>query len=102
MEERLTGAFGLIREMGYSRQEFLRVLPIALSGCEFFIAGDDVSIKFHQGEVLIRIGVERERRFTDLLSFPILPVTIEFVGVQPTEQALFMQRFDLSYLKGLG
>ena len=102
MEQGLTGLFGLIREMGYSRQEFLRLLPTALSRYDFAVTEDDVSIKLQQGEVLIRIGVERERRFTDLVSFPILPVAIRFVGAQPAEQALFMQRFDLSYMKGLG
>jgi hypothetical protein len=102
MEPSLAGLFSLDREMGYTRREFFGLLACTLSDYDFVVNGDLVTIAIGTGQVLVRIGIERERRFTDHIRLPILPVTIEFIGIDPPSQARFMKRFDLSYMKGLG
>ena len=77
------------------------MLPATLAEYEFSVDGDVVSVKLPQGEVLVRVGAQRERRLTELARFPILPVSIEFVGASPMSQVAFIKRFDLAYMKGL-
>lgn len=102
MDKSPVGLFGLQCEMGYSRQDFLRLLPGGLSGYSYFVDDDLINITLSCGSVLIRLGREYERNLTKLVRFPALPFYVEFLGVDATEQALFMKKFDLSYMKGLG
>ena len=94
--------FGLDREMGYSRKEFFDQLPRALSDYEYTINGDDITVSLDQGTVLVRVGIEGERRLSAVVCFPRLPVTIRFEGVDEHGQKRFLQRFNYSYMKGLG
>lgn len=97
-----TGLFGLDREMGYSRGEFFGRLPAALSDYDFTVNGDVVTITIGPGTVRLHVGIERERRLSDLVRFPILPVTIECEGIDQSSQAHFIKQFELSFMKGLG
>ncbi|MCE9633325.1 MAG: hypothetical protein K8Q92_03985 [Methylophilales bacterium] len=101
-DKSLADMFGLDREMGYTRQEFFRLLPIALSGFDFSVNEDGVNVTILKGGALVHVGVERERRLSDLVQFPVLPVSIRFKDVDKPTQMRFMQQFNLSYLKGLG
>ena len=94
--------FGLDREMGYSRKEFFDQLPHTLSDYEYSINGDEITISLDEGTVLVRVGIEGERRLSAVVCFPKLPVTIRFEGVDEHAQKRFMQRFNSSYMKGLG
>ena len=102
MEPSLTGLFGLNREMGYTRREFFAKLPAALSDYAFAVNDDVVTIKVGTGEVKLHVGVESERRLSALVSFPVLPVTIECTDVDPSSQANFIRRFETAYFNGLG
>ncbi len=102
MEPSLTGLFGMNREMGYTRREFSAKLPAALSDYDFAANGDVVTIALGPGEVKLHVGIERERRLSELVSFPVLPVTIECIGVDPSSQASFIRQFEIAYFKGLG
>lgn len=93
--------FGLQREMGYTRQEFFNVLPSAFSDYIVVVENNEISIELSKGVAWIKVGDERQRYLTDLISFPILPVEISFVDSDEAVQALFLQRFDQCYMKGL-
>jgi len=92
----LANMFGLDREMGYTRQDFFSLLPAALLGFEFSVNGDDIKFTIHKGNALVHVGVESERRLSDWVQFPILPLTIRFTGVDQPTQIRFMQQFNLS------
>ena len=101
MEPSLTGLFGLNREMGYSRDEFFARLPTALSGYDFTIDGNVVTISIVPGTVQLHVGIERERRLSEHVRFPILPIAIECMGVEESSQARFFTQFEHAYFKGL-
>jgi len=98
----LTGLFGLNREMGYSRNEFFAKLPTALAGYDFTIDGDIVTVAIDPRTVQLHVGMERERRLSQHIRFPILPVTIECEGAEEMSQARFFRQFERTYFKGLG
>ena len=87
--------------MGYTRDEFFNVLPRALFGHTYEIKDSVVTVEWKKGSVLLKIGEERERRYTDNVYFPILPVTIDFIDVDKADQSRFLHKFDTSYMKGL-
>lgn len=94
--------FGLDREMGYSRKEFFQQLPRALSDYDYSIDEDDVTVTLDRGTVLIHVGAEDERRLSEFVRIPILPVSIRFESVDDGARTSFLRRFNGSYMKGLG
>jgi len=94
--------FGPDREMGYSRKEFFDQLPRTLSDYDYSISNDNVTVALDGGTVLLHVGAKGERRLSDVVRFPILPVTIRFEGVDEQAQTRFLRRFNSSYMKGLG
>lgn len=94
--------FGLERDMGFSRREFFNLLPKPLAEYDAVIGKDGANIKLATGSIRIVVGEERERRLSDLVRLPILPVEIIFDNVGADDQARFLRKFDLSYMKGLG
>ena len=99
---RYKSPFSLNRDMGFTRKEFFNRLPKPLAGYVFSIHSDGASIKLGGGSVLIQVGAERERRLSDLVKLPILPVTIQFVDVDQDDKARFLLKFDHAFMKGLG
>ena len=99
--ESRVGLFGLEREMGYTLEEFYRLLPKALGEYMYQIRDNYVLIKFEQGSAQIWIGEQQERRFTALMSFPVLPVKFQFHGASQSDKRQLIERFDRVYLKGL-
>jgi hypothetical protein len=65
MKHSPTGLFGREREMGYSRKEFIGLLPGALSNHSYVLDGNTIGVKLTCGRVSIRLGDERERKFTE-------------------------------------
>lgn len=53
------------------------------------------------GTVQLRIGVEQERRLSDHVYFPILPVAIECTNLKELSQVRFFEKFEHTYFKGL-
>ncbi len=94
--------FGLQREMGFSRREFFNLLPKPLATYDAVIDHSGATIKLSKGTIRIVVGEERERRLSDLVILPILPVSIMFEGVDRADKAIFLRKFDFSYMKGLG
>ncbi len=88
--------------MGFSRKEFFNLLAKPLSDYASTIHEDGAFVQLQSGSVLINVGLERERRLSDLVRLPILPVKLEFIDVAPADKARFLKRFDHTYMKGLG
>jgi hypothetical protein len=97
----MTSLFSLDREMGYTRSDFFRLLPSALTDHDFSVNDNLISIHVGTGMVCITIGVERERRLTKVASFPVLPVRFEFIGLDQPSRTRFMKHFDSRFLKAL-
>ncbi|ODB87516.1 hypothetical protein A3193_00955 [Candidatus Thiodiazotropha endoloripes] len=93
--------FNLKREMGYTHDEIFNLLPRALSDYRYEIKDDVVTIELEKESVLLEIGGERGRRYTDNVYFPILPISISFIDVDKAVQSRFLHKFDTSYMKGL-
>lgn len=100
--EQAGGLFGLKREMGFSRQEFFRILPTALADNPYTINGDTIEVSVKTGKVIIKLGVEWERKLSEHVRFPVLPVDIQLVAVDDETQKIFFKRFNSAYMKGLG
>ncbi len=91
----------LLREMGCTRDEFLGWLRAAAGGAALEIDGDLVRIGYAGGQVLIQVAQAAERRL-GLLSLPVLPVSIRFVGIDGPRRDEFLRRFDLFTRRGGG
>ena len=96
-----SGCRGLTREMSISHKEFFRLLPRAVNGMPVTRRGNVADIATGAGQVKITLAPERVRKL-GLMEFPVTPVTIEFNGFSPADQAAFLARFDLAYQKGGG
>ena len=90
------------REMGFTRAAFFKQLPRTLAEYEYSIDGDHINVELAEGSVDITVGPEGERRFTAVVAFPMLPVTLRFQDASDEARNGFLHRFESSYRKGLG
>ncbi len=91
----------LYREMGFTRAEFMQILPSALRNYTYQITDKLITIQVAQGSVTIELQTERIRRIA-LLALPYLPMTISFIDLDETEFKQFLTQFDLYYRRGGG
>lgn len=95
------GSRGLTRVMSITHKEFFRLLPRAVNGAPVARRGNQADIATGAGRVKITLAPESVRKL-GLMEFPVTPVTIEFNGFSPSDQAAFLARFDLAYQRGGG
>lgn len=95
------GSRGLTREMSITHKEFFRLLPRAVNGAPVARRGNQADIATGAGRVKFTLAPESVRKL-GLMEFPMTPVTIEFNGFSPSDQAAFLARFDLAYQRGGG
>ncbi len=88
--------------MGFSRKEFFTLLPKPLKDFNAVIDETGATITLGCGTIRIEVGKESERRLSDYVILPTLPVKIIFNDVEPADKARFLRKFDFSYMKGLG
>lgn len=96
----------LVREMGFSREEFIRVLPRALSAYRIHADGTDrwrVSDADGGFRVLLSIKAEPPRRI-GALALPVLTVRLEFATTDDdrARRPEFLTRFERGFHKGGG
>ena len=91
----------LIREMSITHNEFFRLLPRAVNDAAVARQGNRINITTGTGLVKITLAPETVRKLA-MLEFPVTEVTIEFNGLNASERAVFLARFDLAYQKGGG
>jgi len=97
----VTGAVVLDREMGCTREEFLRWLPGATRHAPARIEGDEVSLSVGGGRVQISLSERAPRRIA-LLSLPVLAVRFRFVGLEEAARQAFLAHFDAYTRRGGG
>lgn len=93
----------ILREMGYSTAEFVRVLPAAMR--DWSVSGGPdtwrISTVGGDGIATIRIEPMPERKMGSL-RLPVLAVTIDLAGASPDQAAEFVRRFERGFHRGGG
>ena len=92
------------KQMGYTRSEFLRVLPKALGSDTFTQSVDGKTIEYGSGKgrLVITLSEERVREITPLVRIPYMDVTFEFNDFADDDLTVFRKRLDRSFQKGGG
>ncbi len=91
-------------DMGFTRAEFVRVLPMALAGFVIEAQGMDcwrISDPDRELQVALRIEPGPERRI-GALKLPVLAVELEFLSSADALQQVFLRRFERGFHKGGG
>ena len=91
----------LRREMGCTREEFLRWLPGASRHAPIVSAGNLFRILADHGTVEIAIAELAPRRIASI-SLPVLEVRFRFVGMQASAREAFLDYFDQYTQRGGG
>jgi hypothetical protein len=89
------------REMTISLKEFYRLLPFALKDIDFEISNNEISMSYANGNILIKPGVEHERKIASLV-LPVLFVEFFFSNISNEERKQFYEAFDRAYQRGGG
>ncbi|UJS25986.1 hypothetical protein [Thiothrix winogradskyi] len=87
--------------MGFTRAEFLQLLPAALHDYPYTHSGDAIHIWVKGVPLTLTLGVEQVRRIA-ILALPYIPVTFTYAGVAEADFQTFLRQFDLYYRKGGG
>ena len=88
-------------EMGTTRADFLRLLPVAVGYAAWRIEGDEIIGEGAAPQWRIRITQRPERSFGSV-RLPVLDVTLELEGASETQTAAFVGRFLLGYQRAGG
>lgn len=91
----------LSREMGFTREEFFRLLPNALNDLPRQLDDAGVSVEMNAGSVRIDVG-EQQFRHIASISMPYVKVDFEFSNVTEADRIEFLRYFDLRYQRGGG
>jgi hypothetical protein len=93
--------FALQREMGCTREEFVRWLPGATRHAVMQINADKAVV--HAGEATVEISfTPAPPRKIALVSMPVLKVSFRFSGARASAYREFMAYFDLYTKRGGG
>lgn len=93
--------FVLLREMGCTREEFIRWLPGATRNERLRIDADRAAVRTGEGITEISF-VQGAPRTIGLISIPILNVTFRFLKVGIEARREFLAYFDLYTKRGGG
>ena len=87
--------------MGFTRPEFMRILPSALHGYAYRVDDEGIRVEVGGSSLTIRLGQERVRRIA-LLRLPFVEVEFDYADVDEKAFREFLRQFDLYYRKGGG
>jgi hypothetical protein len=85
--------------MALTRDEFLRLLPVAVNHAEYRVTANAISD--NGGEWRITLETKPELRIA-LLVMPVLGVTLEITNAAPEKTIRFIERFVLGYQRAGG
>ena len=91
----------LRREMGCTRQEFLRWLPGATRHAPIVLDGDLHRVLLDRGTVEISLAELPPRRIGSI-TLPVLEVCFRFIGMDAGARAEFLEYFDHYTRRGGG
>lgn len=91
------------RDMGYSENEFFRILPNAVKGFSFLVRNDEVIVSDSEQtkELTIRVDPLPDRKI-GMISIPRIEVEFRFRNFSEIERVEFLKNFDRSYQRGGG
>jgi len=89
------------REMGFTREEFMRILPAATAGRALKTHNNEIEVTVNRGSLTITLGEQRVRKIASL-ALPYLTVGFTFKNLVESEVSDFMDYFDLRYQRGGG
>lgn len=89
------------KEMGYTRDEFMRHLPEALDGADMRVVDNIIQVQDGAGRLRIELGPESERQI-GFFRIPKLPVDLYFSGYGEAEIEAALARFARAFQKGGG
>jgi len=88
-------------EMGLTRADFLRLLPVAVGNAAWTIAGDEIEGDGGRPSWRIRLEERPGRRFGPV-ELPVLAVILGLEGGNEADRAAFVARFLLGYQRAGG
>ena len=91
----------LRRDMGCTREEFLRWLPGATRNAPMQAGTGRATVRTGGGTVEITY-VQGRPRTIGLISSPVLDVSFRFVGLEPARRDEFLAYFDMYTRRGGG
>ncbi len=94
-------AHSFSREMGFTREEFDRILPAALDDRPFKSEGGNVTLAVASGTMTLDISEQKYRKIASI-SLPYLEISFSFENMDESEIAETMRYFDLRYQRGGG
>lgn len=97
----MSGRQEIVLDMGFTREEFMNLLPSALGVDRLQAAGGAIVVEDGRGTVRVTLGPESVRRIASL-ALPSLPVTLCFERYAPRDIERFMKRFRSYYQRGGG
>jgi len=97
----MTADHELYREMGCTRDEFLRWLPGATRSAPIISNGDLHSVLSDHGTVEISISELPPRRIASIV-LPVLGVRFRFVAMEEAQWSAFLKYFDHYTRRGGG
>ncbi|EIJ34842.1 hypothetical protein [Thiothrix nivea] len=87
--------------MGFTRAEFLQLLPAALRNYPYTQDGDRIQVMVDGKPLIITLGEQQVRRIA-MLALPWIPVEFDYTQLDEASFQTFLKRFDLYYRKGGG
>ncbi|MBU0654100.1 MAG: hypothetical protein KJ914_03095 [Gammaproteobacteria bacterium] len=87
--------------MGFTRVEFLRILPAALHDYPYTQEHDCIQVTVDGKLLTITLGEEQVRRIA-MLALPWIPVEFDYSRIGDVPFQTFLRQFDLYYRKGGG
>ena len=89
------------REMTISRNEFFRLLPIALTEYDYQVSGNRISFSYKEGQIDIMIKKETNRKIASL-QLPVMHIEFQFQSVDETGRSDVLRHFFKVYQRGGG
>lgn len=93
--------FREVLEMGITRSEFVRLLPVAIGRGEARLTNDSLCGTWEGLDWRLTIAERPSRRIAQL-SVPVLEVVLDFPGAAPARARPFVERFLRAYQRAGG
>ena len=88
-------------DMALTREDFLRLLPVAVGGAAFRVEGDEIASEGRDPAWRIRLAPRPPRAFGPV-GIPVLAVAVTLEGATQAQAAAFLDRFLLGYQRAGG
>lgn len=90
------------KEMGITHNEFYAELANLLDGVPYQQTDDTITFQVDGKKIEITLEVESFRLLGKSVRLPVTPVTLRFFDFSEEEQAIFLRRFKVKFMKGGG